>query len=82
MKDKPPNYLSYLVRLWGTGKGAWRASLESPMTGERHGFASLKDLFAFLQAQADAQADLGEPSGRSLSRAVPATSQDEPAGEK
>ena len=56
MKDKLPNYLSYLLRLWGAGKGAestWRASLESPMTGERHGFASLKDLFAFLQAQAD-----------------------------
>ena len=55
-KDKSPYYLSYLLRLWGAGKGAestWRASLESPMTGERHGFASLKDLFAFLQAQAD-----------------------------
>jgi hypothetical protein len=56
MKDKSPHYLSYLLRLWGAGKGddsTWRASLESPMTGERHGFASLKDLFAFLQAQAD-----------------------------
>jgi hypothetical protein len=60
MKDKSPYYLSYLLRLWGDGKGAdsiWRASLESPMTGERHGFASLKDLFAFLKAQADDQAD-------------------------
>ena len=60
MKDKSPYYLSYLLRLWGAGKGAdsiWRASLESPMTGERHGFASLKDLFTFLQAQADDPAD-------------------------
>jgi hypothetical protein len=59
MKGKPSNYLSYLLRLWGAGNGAestWRASLENPMTGERHGFASLKDLFAFLQAQADDQA--------------------------
>ena len=59
MKDKSQNYLSYLLRLWGTGQDAestWRASLESPMTGERRGFASLKDLFAFLQAQADGPA--------------------------
>ncbi len=75
MKDKSPYYLSYLLRLWGAGQGAestWRASLESPMTGERHGFASLKDLFAFLQAQAD------DPAGP-----TPATDQDvEPTGEK
>ena len=74
MKDKSPHYSSYLLRLWGAGKGAdsiWRASLESPMTGERHGFASLKDLFAFLQAQADDQTS-----------PTPATSQDEPTGEQ
>jgi hypothetical protein len=47
-------YLSYLLRLWQTSDGAkqvWRASLESPGTGERQGFASLSDLFDFLQAQ-------------------------------
>jgi hypothetical protein len=27
-----------------------RASLESPLTGERMGFASLKELFAFLES--------------------------------
>lgn len=55
-KTKPPHYWSYLLRLWGAGKGTdstCRASLENPMTGERRGFASLKDLFAFLQAQVD-----------------------------
>ena len=72
MKDKSPYYLSYLLRLWGAGKGAWRASLESPMTGERHGFASLKDLFAFLQARADDQADPESASGDDV----------EPTGEK
>jgi len=76
VNQKPsPYYLSYLLRLWGAGRGAesaWRASLESPMTGERHGFASLKDLFAFLQAQAD---DLAGPA--------PASSDDvEQTGEK
>jgi hypothetical protein len=73
-KGKSPYYLSYLLRLWGVGKGTestWRASLESPMTGERRGFASLKDLFAFLQAQVDGQTS-----------PTPMTSQDaEPTGD-
>jgi hypothetical protein len=45
-------YLSYLLRLWqqGGGEGSqWRASLESPHGGDRMGFASLADLFAFLE---------------------------------
>ena len=54
-KQKPQRrYLSYLLRLWQTSDGAnqvWRASLESPGTGERQGFANLKDLFSFLQTQ-------------------------------
>ena len=51
-------YVSYLLRLWQTerrGVLVWRASLENahvdkdhPM-GERHGFASLADLVAFLE---------------------------------
>ena len=48
-------YLSYLLRLWQTsdrGKQVWRASLESPGTGERRGFASLEDMFEFLRALA------------------------------
>jgi hypothetical protein len=53
--DKQPRYLSYLLRLWQTSDGArqvWRASLETPGTGERQGFANLKDLFNFINAQA------------------------------
>lgn len=49
-------YRSYLLRMWQTNDGKeqlWRASLESPGTGERRGFANLKDLFEFLDAQAD-----------------------------
>ncbi len=53
-----PKYLSYLLRLWRvsqTGASAagdiWRASLESPHTGERWNFASLDELFDFLEAQ-------------------------------
>jgi hypothetical protein len=47
-----PLYLAYMLRLWqveGEGESFWRASLESPHTGERHGFASLETLFAFLE---------------------------------
>lgn len=56
MMKQPSGYLSYLLRLWQSGrksKAVWRASLESPMTGERLGFASLKELFAFLETQAE-----------------------------
>ncbi len=53
MMKQPPAYVSYLLRLWQSGEGKdarWRALLESPLTGERHGFANLKDLFAFLDS--------------------------------
>ena len=42
---------SYLLRLWRTdepGGSKWQASLEIPQTGERIGFASLEELFAYL----------------------------------
>jgi hypothetical protein len=56
-------YLSYLLRLWQTSDGGehvWRASLECPGTGERRGFASLKDLFDFLHAQTGQAEEDGE----------------------
>ena len=51
MSQKPP-YHSYLLRIWQTtdrGIPIWRASLESPCTGERQGFATLEALYAYLQ---------------------------------
>ena len=54
MAGEQPVYLSYLLRLWRTsddGEQIWRVSLESPGTGERKGFASLKALCEFLAAQ-------------------------------
>ena len=48
-------YLSYLLRLWQTSDGketVWRASLQSPSSEERHGFANLEELMDFLKAQA------------------------------
>lgn len=47
-------YFSCLLRLWETADGEqiiWRASLEFPATGQRRGFASLVELFAFLEAE-------------------------------
>jgi hypothetical protein len=70
MTAEQPGYLAYLLRLWRVnddGKPVWRASVENPHTGERHGFANLETLFAFLEektaelAQREEQAkDVGE----------------------
>ncbi len=51
-------YRSYLLRLWReeTLDPCWRAALEDPHTGERIGFASLEQLFAFLMEQVEGDA--------------------------
>ncbi len=54
MTTEPRRYLAYMLRLWqvgGDGEPTWRASLESPHTGERQGFAGLQALLAFLEEQ-------------------------------
>jgi len=54
MTTQPERYLAFMLRLWqvdGEGRPTWRASLESPRTGERHGFASLEALYEFLREQ-------------------------------
>jgi hypothetical protein len=58
MKDEPDAYHAYMLRLWRTrchGRWEWRASVESPHTGERQAFASLEQLFAFLSERCDSQ---------------------------
>lgn len=67
------DYLSYLLRLWrvnGEEKAVWRASLESPHTGERNGFASLDALVDFLRGQTGVALNTGdeENSPNPLSR--------------
>ncbi len=60
MAKKQTSYLAYLLRLWRVdekGKTIWRASLQSPQTRERRGFASLDDLFDFLREQTGASSD-------------------------
>lgn len=59
-------YVSYLLRLWQSGDGEetlWRASLECPMTGERQNFASLRSLFAFLDAMTKGMAGQKSDTG-------------------
>ena len=52
---EPRRYRVYLLRLWlaegEDGRPVWRAALEDARTGERHGFADLARLCAFLEAQ-------------------------------
>ena len=52
--NQTPTYIAYLLRLWQAEvqpQPVWHASLEDPHTGERMGFADLKSLWAFLEAQ-------------------------------
>ena len=57
MLDNPPRYRSYLITLWEERSSdpnvpcIWRFVLENPRTGERKGFASLKDLMATLERE-------------------------------
>jgi len=65
MTTERPGYLAYLLRLWRVnddGKPVWRASLENPHTGERHGFANLELLFAFLEEKTGELAQREEPA--------------------
>jgi hypothetical protein len=56
MSGEPPRYLAYMLRMWqatSDGRMVWRASLESPHTGERQGFADLHALYEFLERRAE-----------------------------
>lgn len=68
MGEKQRRYVSYLLRLWQTqsdGELVWRASLEDSHTGKRRGFASLADLFAYLEQEtAPGDDDKPESSNR------------------
>jgi hypothetical protein len=64
VSEKRRRYASYLLRLWPTevkGHLVWRASLESPHSDERWGFANMAALFAFLRQETG---DTRCPSGK------------------
>ena len=55
-----PEYMAYLLRLWlvqGRRKTIWRASLEDAQSGKCRNFASLEDLFTYLQGRTEAISD-------------------------
>ena len=71
-KKQHKRYLSYMLRLWRenadglakSDKPPWRASLERPQVGERLGFASLVDLFAYLEEETESNSPgSGEAEG-------------------
>jgi hypothetical protein len=54
MSGRKRRYISYLLRLWqvkSEGELVWRASLDSPPTGQRLGFASLAEMYTFLEQE-------------------------------
>lgn len=54
MSDQETGYRAYLLRLWRAeraGAEVWRASLQSPCSEERLLFASLEQLFTFLEQE-------------------------------
>jgi hypothetical protein len=58
MTTEQQRYFAYMLRLWqvsSDGEPIWRASLESPHSGELRGFANLELLFAFLEEQTGGQ---------------------------
>jgi hypothetical protein len=59
MSDEPDAYQTYLLRLWRArcqGRWQWRASIESPHTGERQWFATLEQMFLYLSEECERQA--------------------------
>ncbi len=58
-----PDYQAFLLRLWRVkedGQLAWRVSLEQVDSGEKHGFSSLEELFAFIERFTQSTAGLNE----------------------
>lgn len=61
--ERRENYRSYLLRLWKDDvvddavKQDWHISLENPFTGERRRFATLNDLFKYLESQIQEKQD-------------------------
>ena len=57
MIDKPPRYVTYLLRCWEEQSRdpalptVWRFGLEAPHTDRRRVFASLEEMVAFLRRE-------------------------------
>ncbi len=74
MAGEPPDYLSFMLRLWrvqGKHQWRWRVSIEN-LAGERHGFHDLAALFTYLAAAtgADQLASCGQAGGHEAAASV------------
>ena len=70
MAAEQAHYNAYMLRMWqdqGEAGTVWRALLESPHTGERHGFTSLEDLFDFLRQHIESSNHSAQPLARAVS---------------
>jgi len=62
-QSRTPKYYAYLLRFWREdGSNSWRATLEDPHSGESVGFASLPQLFAFLDKKSTPKNDENKAS--------------------
>jgi hypothetical protein len=51
-RSGPVTYLAYLIRLRRDSESSpWRVTVENPHTGERRGFARLRQFVDFLEEQ-------------------------------
>ncbi|NLG28352.1 MAG: hypothetical protein GX557_10600 [Chloroflexi bacterium] len=65
MGEPERGYRAYLLRLWRVEEAGcpnWRASIEEVRTRERHGFANLDALLAWLREEATRAAGGAEPA--------------------
>jgi hypothetical protein len=62
-------YRAYLLRVWRTAEGQWRATLEDAHMGERRAFATAQELAAFLGGDGDEKGTKeGEPGSQGVER--------------
>jgi hypothetical protein len=69
VNEESERYHAYLLRLWRAryqGQWQWRASLESPHTGERQSFTDLEKCFTFLRELCSSQAGEMPDPGKEL----------------
>lgn len=60
------NYHAYLLRFWRESElSSWRASLQDARTGQTLGFASMDELYQFLDERAPREAKGQPPEKRS-----------------
>lgn len=64
--ENTAGYKSFMLRIWRVKRAdatGWRASLESPLTGERIGFGSLDALVEYLRQEIEAGRSKTTPGG-------------------